>query len=154
MEYTRAGRLDYLWTTIRLAVGRRAAPGALVARALAGAPWGGLWLVAVVSSLRLMACAVDRVANVRGAADDLEGLGEAAEDGSERQGIQRRPDVIVMAQIGNEVAQRADGPDERHEADGDLRDSPWQAKIASEVAEEEPRRDIADKRATPSDLQV
>jgi len=90
---------------------------------------------------------MDGVADMRRAADDLEGFGEAPQDGSQRKGIERRANVIVMTQVGGEVTHGADGPDQRNEADDDLRDRARQAKLVCEIAKEQPGADIANEGA-------
>jgi hypothetical protein len=79
---------------------------------------------------------MDGVADVGRAADDFKGLGEATEDWGERERVERGPNVVVSAQVGDEVAHGAGGPDERDEADGDLCDCAWQTEISGKVAEE------------------
>src|SRR5487761_1930755 len=93
-----------------------------VALALGG--WRGLRVILVVAvpPLRLLMRDMHRMANVRCATDDLEGLGEAAENGGERQRIERSANMVVMAQVSDQVAHGAGRPDERHKADGDLCD--------------------------------
>ena len=102
------------------------------------APLGSALRSLVAATLGLMSRDVDRVADVRGAANHLEGLGEAAEDGGQREDVERRADTITPANIGDEVTHSAHRADQRHEADGDLRDGARQTQFIGEVAEKEP----------------
>ena len=88
---------------------------------------------------------VDRVANVREAAHDLHRLGEAAENGREGEEIEQRANPIVVAQIGDEVAHGAHAADERNEGENNLSRRARYAQIASEIAKEGARHNIAEE---------
>ncbi len=82
-----------------------------------------------------LAGADERVADATGVVDHINRLGDAAEDGHQRQHAQQEAELVPMIEVADHIANGADVADNRRIGQRNLCDCPGNAKVEREIAE-------------------